>query len=80
MKGRKEEKVKEIKGKGHSAIWREGKKKRVKSQSVRTKCSVSESKQKNREEKNKEGKRKYTVRKRVVSEKIKRVSLLKLYL
>ena len=45
MKGRKEEKVKEIKGKGHSAIWTE-KKKRVKSQSVRTKCSVSESKQK----------------------------------
>ena len=47
MKGRKEEKVKEIKGKGHSAIWTEKKKKkRVKSQSVRTKCSVSESKQK----------------------------------
>ena len=45
MKGRKEEKVKEIKDKGHSAIWVEGKK-RVKSQSVRTKCSVSESKQK----------------------------------
>ena len=44
MKGRKEEKVKEIKGKGHSAIWAEGK--RVKSQSVRAKCCVSEIKQK----------------------------------
>ena len=27
MKGRKEEKVKEIKGKGHSAIWTQRKKK-----------------------------------------------------
>ena len=50
----------------------------MKSQSVRTKCCVSESKQK--EKRKIESKRKYTLRKREVSEKKKRVSLLKLYL
>ena len=52
VKGRKEWKDEEIKGRGHSAIWAEGRKE-VKSQSVRTsavlKNCVSESKQKRRE-------------------------------
>ena len=73
VEGRKEEKVKEIKRKGHLAIW--GRVKECKSQSVRTgavlKNCMSESKQKR--EKNRESKRKYTVRKRAISEKKKRV-------
>ena len=47
------------------------------SQSVRTKCCVSESKQK---EKRKIERVRENMRKRVVSEKKMRVSLLKLYL
>ena len=68
LKGRKEGKDEEL---NREAIWPFGQR------SVRTKCCVSESKQK---EKRKIERVRENMRKRVVSEKKMRVSLLKLYL
>ena len=82
VKGRKEEKVKEIKGKAIRPFGAESEEKKWSPkvwglvQSWRA-AWVRASK---REKKNRESKKKYTVRKKAMSEKKKRVFLHKLYL